>query len=806
MRRSDPRSWFASEEQLRNALNFLGVKLGLHTRDAVRPMPWSTQNLVPSFPDSAATDAGAPFTNHNVTPPKKLTATIVIATFNRLPNLRRLLAALGHLDDDDFEVVIVNGPSNDGTAEYLAEMDRPMKILQSPHANVCRSRNLGMAQATGDIVAFLDDDALPVHASWLNAYRQFFEEDEDGKCSAVGGPVIGPYDGHYQFYEGLTSEYAEQSPQGVAFRPASRGRVLRGVMGCNCAVRAAAFREVGGFDERMMHYLDETDLCFRLAERGYTTRFFDDNPVLHFYADNKYRRSRVRRHWSVIFRSDTYFCLKHARDFLPVKIWKILRGLGSKHFFELLFHPHLRPRLSYSEVVKYSFWSLVGVAEGFYHGLFSQRCLWAEASSPPARVRFQAPRPRRKLRIGLIIRTLPGMGRYGGPGQFADALAKGLYELGHEVHLFCVAEQSVISFGVDFHLHPIPLHAEDPTFYDRTLPSVSRRFGAATAYCRSIEKLADRGEVLDFMVGCNWDLESLGVICADLCPVGLFLVTTLAKLMQLEMFPKTADNFLWNSLDRWQAVHAPVAFLASRGVLDGYTELLGIREEDLRHTVFIPLGVERTFLPPISRTGQRPRVLFVGRLERRKGIHTLLAALPGVLPDFPDWECHIVGDDSPIFENGQTIRDLFLCENAGKPWLDRVAFHGFCSADSLHRHYRECEILAVPALYESFGLAYHEAMQYGKPVIACRAGGIPETLRDGQEGLLITPENVAELENALRVLMSDQQLREKMGRAGAERIRSENNHLTAAREMERVILDYLESSESPTEPLELRSV
>lgn len=219
---------------------------------------------------------------------------VIVSTLNRLPYLKRLLDALGHLEDDAFELVIVNGPSNDGTAEFLEAWSGRAKLAKCPSPNLSASRNLGLSIAAGEVLVFIDDDALPASADWLLAYRKFFAKPGNSNCAAVGGTVINSFDGHREFFHGSTSEYAEQSPQdGSIFRPASGGWVVRGVMGCNFALRASAAREVGGFDENISYYLEETDLCFRLADRGYDIAFLEDNLVFHASAPGRIRKGQI---------------------------------------------------------------------------------------------------------------------------------------------------------------------------------------------------------------------------------------------------------------------------------------------------------------------------------------------------------------------------------------------------------------------------------------------------------------------------------------------------------------------------------
>src|SRR5207302_6552199 len=89
------------------------------------------------------------------------TVSIVVSTLDRAAHLARLLASLRHLDYERFEVVVVNGPSQDGSDAVLAQWDGQIKAVRCPSANLAASRNIGIAAAAGDIVAFIDDDAVP---------------------------------------------------------------------------------------------------------------------------------------------------------------------------------------------------------------------------------------------------------------------------------------------------------------------------------------------------------------------------------------------------------------------------------------------------------------------------------------------------------------------------------------------------------------------------------------------------------------------------------------------------------------------
>ena len=110
---------------------------------------------------------------------------VVICTYNRLGSLRQTLNALGRQTFRDFEVIVVNGPSTDGTGDFLAT--RPdLRVIDNPQRHLSRSRNLGAAAAAGEVLAYIDDDAVP-EARWLEELVAPFADAEVG---ATGGLVL----------------------------------------------------------------------------------------------------------------------------------------------------------------------------------------------------------------------------------------------------------------------------------------------------------------------------------------------------------------------------------------------------------------------------------------------------------------------------------------------------------------------------------------------------------------------------------------------------------------------------------------
>src|SRR5581483_3956789 len=141
----------------------------------------------------------------------------------------------------------------------------------------------------------------------------------------------------------------------------------------------------------------------------------------------------------------------------------------------------------------------------------------------------------------------------------------------------------------------------------------------------------------------------------------------------------------------------------------------------------LPLGVvdrAAAYAPPPP--DGRIRVLFVGRLEPRKGIDVFLEAALALAREFPAAEFAIAGNDSIPAEGGMTYRAAFQGRHASDAALARIHFLGQVSEDELHRQYGACDVFCLPARYESFGLVFLEAMMFGKPVIGCDVGGMAE--------------------------------------------------------------------------------
>jgi len=156
-------------------------------------------------------------------------------------------------------------------------------------------------------------------------------------------------------------------------------------------------------------------------------------------------------------------------------------------------------------------------------------------------------------------------------------------------------------------------------------------------------------------------------------------------------------------------------------------------------------------------------VLFVGRLDKRKGFKYLLRAYAQVKKAVPEARLMVVG----AYDKEDKAEFVLY---ARKYRLRDVRFIGPVSEEDLPRYYRTCHVFCAPSTgFESFGIILLEAMAAGKPIVASDIAGYRSVLEDGKEGILVPPEDERRLADALICLLKEPALRERMGRRGQDK-------------------------------------
>jgi phosphatidyl-myo-inositol alpha-mannosyltransferase len=171
-------------------------------------------------------------------------------------------------------------------------------------------------------------------------------------------------------------------------------------------------------------------------------------------------------------------------------------------------------------------------------------------------------------------------------------------------------------------------------------------------------------------------------------------------------------------------------------------------------------------------------ILFVGRLEHRKGFEYLLEAYRLIKPEFKESRLIQVGPGVMLRRKYQRVINSY--------GIPDVYFSGYASYPDLPRYYKTADVACFPSTgRESQGIVLLEAMSVGKPVIASDIDGYNSVLTDGVEGLAVPPRNPEKLAEALTRLLKDRQLREQMGDRGKSRAKQYEWSKIAAQ-----LLDY----------------
>jgi glycosyltransferase involved in cell wall biosynthesis len=152
----------------------------------------------------------------------------------------------------------------------------------------------------------------------------------------------------------------------------------------------------------------------------------------------------------------------------------------------------------------------------------------------------------------------------------------------------------------------------------------------------------------------------------------------------------------------------------------------------------------------------RPRLLLVGECTRRKGIEYLVRAIP--LLGFDKVQLAIAGGYSPknpYYRKIERLVNKFHLEG-------EVNFLGYLDRNEILELMKESQIYLQPSLSEGYGIAIAEALASGLPIIASRVGGIPEIVEDGVNGILVPPKNPKALADAIKELIADKELWERI--------------------------------------------
>lgn len=207
---------------------------------------------------------------------------VVICSYNGSLTIRECLQGVTKLNYPFYEVIVVNDGSTDATPQIAAEFD--VRLISTPNQGLSAARNLGAAEAKGEIISYIDDDAFP-DQDWLLYLASTFYHTG---YAAVGGPNIAPKD------VTLMADCIDHSP-GSPCHVLITDTEAEHIPGCNFSIRKTVLDQLHGFDVQFRTAGDDVDLCWRIVEAGWKIGFNAGAMVWH------HRRRTRRSYWKQQF-------------------------------------------------------------------------------------------------------------------------------------------------------------------------------------------------------------------------------------------------------------------------------------------------------------------------------------------------------------------------------------------------------------------------------------------------------------------------------------------------------------------------
>jgi glycogen synthase len=363
---------------------------------------------------------------------------------------------------------------------------------------------------------------------------------------------------------------------------------------------------------------------------------------------------------------------------------------------------------------------------------------------------------------------------YGGAGVHVEFLSRELAQL-IDVEVRCFGDQRVDDGRLHVRGYPEPNAMTAPDYLRPVFGAMSRDVAWAAT-----DTDAD-------VVHCHTWYSHLGGILIQQ-GYRIPLVVTVHSLEPLRPWKREQlrggyDVSYW--VEQTALTMADAVVAVSNGTRDDVLRVTSVKPERL-HVIYN--GIDTALYRPVAETdalerygvdASRPYVLFVGRVTRQKGIVHLARAIPSIDPTAQVVLCAGQPDTPEIAVEMEQAVEVARREHPNIIWIQQM----LPRADAIQL-YSHATVFCCPSIYEPFGIINLEAMACCTPVVASAVGGIPEVVMDGETGVLVPLEQQqespfepldparfsADLASGINRMLADPQMRERMSRAGRERV------------------------------------
>jgi glycogen synthase len=365
------------------------------------------------------------------------------------------------------------------------------------------------------------------------------------------------------------------------------------------------------------------------------------------------------------------------------------------------------------------------------------------------------------MRVLLASQEMPPETAWGGIGTYVANLAPALAALGADVHVLSVVRgqgfgDRVLAPGLTVHRRPL----RRPPGLGRVtgLHQTWERLTLPAAVDRQIRALEIEPDVVEAP---EWRAEGLVCGLRRTAPLVVRLHSAAEQLFGYSSRPRL-DARLATALERRSMQAADLLVSTASTLLHARAALAGAAPPT--RAIALPVAPGR----PGERPGPAPRVVFVGRLERRKGPEILVAAARSVLERVPEARFAFIGADTGRAPGSYRA----MLEELGRRHRVGAAleFRGHLDHAETMEQIRRATLCVFPARMETFGYAAAEAASCGVPVIASAIAAFRSLFGDEDSAHLVDGEDPVAWGRAIASLLEDPSRAERLGRAGRARI------------------------------------
>jgi glycosyltransferase involved in cell wall biosynthesis len=345
----------------------------------------------------------------------------------------------------------------------------------------------------------------------------------------------------------------------------------------------------------------------------------------------------------------------------------------------------------------------------------------------------------------------------GGVGIYTLEMSCLLAREGHNVFVITSAEEfecEYVDKGVRvFRVKPVKFKIFEP-LRDK-IPGFLGRLEYSYAVSKKIAEVAKKFHI-DIVESCEARMEGFWYFLLHRRPrLVIKLHTPESIVFKLNNIRQTLDIKFINILEDWWIERADKIVGLTDSIIDLSVNFFKIRKRCIPK-VPNPIGID--FFKPLNKEStQDPGnvILYVGRLEFRKGVHILVKAIPLVLKEIPDAKFIFIGSDCGMKPYILSKTKEFNCQN-NVVLIDEVF------RENLLGYYMNAGVCVIPSLWENHPYVCLEALACGRPVIASRVGGLAEIIENNENGILVQPGSFKNLASQITELLRNKELQRKL--------------------------------------------